>query len=234
MNEREAIDALLAEIQEGDQANEELETNGADEREASILQDEANAQNTQDTEQENKQDATQSAQAFSLEQLTQALAEALKQNEANKASTRTDTPQANEGEQRQAALLEQLGLGNLAQMQGQLNELMAGQAKAQEQARAQAVFNQNSASFEKEFPTIKLEELGKFAEANGFMQFLGEDYNGWKLVAKAMLNVATPKQEPDAITGNGGGGNEISAFERLKKGEDVSDIELGAELLKGV
>lgn len=229
MTENEAIESLVGELA-GEQANEAQGNQ------------EANA--TQDTgEQSAQTDTKESAGAkadegskFSPDAMAKAMVEAMKAAEVAKQAPND----ANQGGQpaipanvslEQQQMLEQLGL---SQMQAQINEIAAKQAEAQEQARRQAVFNQNITQFEKEFPTIKPEELGKFAEANGALDFLGENYNGWKLVAMAMINKAAPQSEPDAIVGNGGGKNEVSAFDRLKKGESVSDLEIGAELLKGL
>ena len=132
----------------------------------------------------------------------------------------------------QQAMLESMGLGDIGQIKEQLAQFQAAQAVAAEQARQQEIFNKNSAEFKKDFPTIKLEELGKFADENGFMPLLGENYDGWKAVAKAMINLAKVSGEPDPIIGSNRGAGGVSAFERVKKGENVSDIELGAEILK--
>lgn len=132
----------------------------------------------------------------------------------------------------QQAMLESMGLGDLGQIKEQLAQFQAAQAAAAEQARQQEIFNKNSAEFKKDFPTIKLEELGKFADENGFMPLLGENYDGWKAVAKTMISLAKVSGEPDPIIGSNRGAGGVSAFERVKKGENVSDIELGAEILK--
>ena len=132
----------------------------------------------------------------------------------------------------QQAMLESMGLGDIGQIKEQLAQFQAAQAAAAEQARQQEIFNKNSAEFKKDFPTIKLEELGKFADENGFLPLLGENYDGWKAVAKAMINLAKVSGEPDPIIGSNRGAGGVNAFERVKKGENVSDIELGAEILK--
>ena len=64
------------------------------------------------------------------------------------------------------------------------------------------------------------------------MPLLGENYDGWKAVAKAMISLAKVSGEPDPIIGSNRGAGGVNAFERVKKGENVSDIELGAEILK--
>lgn len=229
MTENEAIESLVGELA-GEQANE-----AQGNQEANATQG-AGEQAAQTDTKEGAGAKADGGANFSPDAMAKVMVEAMKAAEAAKQVPND----ANQGGQpaipanvslEQQQMLEQLGL---SQMQAQINEIAAKQAEAQEQARRQAVFNQNITQFEKEFPTIKPEELGKFAEANGALDFLGENYNGWKLVAMAMINKAAPQSEPDAIVGNGGGKNEVSAFDRLKKGESVSDLEIGAELLKGL
>ena len=163
-------------------------------------------------------------------------------NEAPVAQAPKETPKSEEATPKQSApavmtpeqqaMLESMGLGDIGQIKEQLAQCQAAQAAAAEQARQQEIFNKNSAEFKKDFPTIKLEELGKFADENGFMPLLGENYDGWKAVAKAMINLAKVSGEPDPIIGSNRGAGGVNAFERVKKGENVSDIELGAEILK--
>ena len=163
-------------------------------------------------------------------------------NEAPAAEAPKETPKSEEATPKQSApavmtpeqqaMLESMGLGDIGQIKEQLAQFQAAQAAAAEQARQQEIFNKNSAEFKKDFPTIKLEELGKFADENGFMPLLGENYDGWKAVAKAMIGLAKVSGEPDPIIGSNRGAGGVSAFERVKKGENVSDIELGAEILK--
>lgn len=167
------------------------------------------------------------AQETSEAPVAQAPKETLKSEEAmpKESAPAVMTPE-------QQAMLESMGLGDLGQIKEQLAQFQAAQAAAAEQARQQEIFNKNSAEFKKDFPTIKLEELGKFADENGFMPLLGENYDGWKAVAKAMINLAKVSGEPDPIIGSNRGAGGVNAFERVKKGENVSDIELGAEILK--
>ncbi|QCD44115.1 HIT family hydrolase [Campylobacter mucosalis] len=221
MTEQDAINALLGEFES--EANE----TSKEERETQAQQESAGEQEPTQTAMPNlsKDDiseamlsAMQKMRSTEQEQALNAQTQA--QNEAKNASQRE--------------ILEQMGLGELAGVSEQLKAMQEQMAQQQEEARRQNVFNQNITQFEKEFPTINPKEFGEFAKANGFDGYLGEDYNMWRLVANTMLQIATPKQKPDEIIGNGGGKNEISAFERLKNGEDVSDIEIGAELLKGL
>lgn len=169
----------------------------------------------------------QEAKGTSEAPVAEAPKEALKSEEATpkQSAPAVMTPE-------QQAMLESMGLGDIGQIKEQLAQFQAAQAAAAEQARQQEIFNKNSAEFKKDFPTIKLEELGKFADENGFMPLLGENYDGWKAVAKAMINLAKVSGEPDPIIGSNRGAGGVSAFERVKKGESVSDIELGAEILK--
>lgn len=154
----------------------------------------------------------------------------LKETPKSEATPKESTPAVMTPEQQ--AMLDSMGLGDIGQIREQLAQFQAAQAAAAEQARQQEIFNKNSAEFKKDFPTIKLEELGKFADENGFMPLLGENYDGWKAVAKAMINLAKVSGEPDPIVGGNRGAGTVSAFDRMEKGESVSDVELGAEILK--
>ena len=202
MTENEAIDALMGAFGNDEQAVEP--TSEA----VSEPQEQAAAQETSTTG-----------------QAIEASKEAPKSEATQKESASAVTPE-------QQTMLDSIGLGDIGQIREQLAQFQAVQAAAAEQARQQGIFNKNSAEFKKDFPTIKLEELGKFADENGFMPLLGENYDGWKAVAKAMINLAKVSGEPDPIIGSNRGTNEAGAFDRIKKGENVSDVELGAEILK--
>ena len=202
MTENEAIDALMGAFDNDEQAAEPTSEAVSEPRE---------------------QAATQETSA--TEQAIEAPKEAPKSEATQKESASAVTPE-------QQAMLDSIGLGDIGQIREQLAQFQAAQAAAAEQARQQGIFNKNSAEFKKDFPTIKLEELGKFADENGFMPLLGENYDGWKAVAKAMISLAKVSGEPDPIIGSNRGTNEAGAFDRIKKGENVSDVELGAEILK--
>lgn len=104
---------------------------------------------------------------------------------------------------------------------------MAEKMKAQEEL--EAIVN----TFKKEFPEVELKDMGEFAETNGLMDLLNsKDLNQWRVVAKAMRVVAKPVAKPDAITPTAQKGAETTVWDRMKKGEDVSDTEFGAALLK--
>ncbi|MBR8466184.1 HIT family hydrolase [Campylobacter sp. faydin G-140] len=221
MTEQDAINALLGEFES--EANEM----GKEEQETQVQQE-----NT------GEQEPTQTAMPnLSKDDISEAMLNAMqkmKSTEQEQALNAQAQAQSEAKNASQREILEQMGLGELAGMSEQLKAMQEQMAQQAEEARRQNVFNQNITQFEKEFPTINPKEFGEFAKANGFDGYLGEDYNMWRLVANTMLQIATPKQRTDEIIGNGGGKNEISAFERLKNGEDVSDIEIGAELLKSL
>ena len=202
MTENEAIDALMGAFDNDEQAAEPASEAVSEPREQAAAQETSAA-----------------------EQAIETPKEAPKSEATQKEIASTVTPE-------QQAMLDSIGLGDIGQIREQLAQFQAAQAAAAEQARQQGIFNKNSAEFKKDFPTIKLEELGKFADENGFMPLLGENYDGWKAVAKAMINLAKVSGEPDPIIGSNRGTNEAGAFDRIKKGENVSDVELGAEILK--
>ncbi|WP_169753549.1 HIT family hydrolase [Campylobacter mucosalis] len=221
MTEQDAINALLGEFES--EANE-----------TSKEEQETQAQQESAGEQEPTQTATPN---LSKDDISEAMLNAMQKMRSTEQEQALNAQTQAQDEAKRASereILEQMGLGELAGVSEQLKAMQEQMAQQAEEARRQNVFNQNITQFEKEFPTINPKEFGEFAKANGFDGYLGEDYNMWRLVANTMLQIATPKQKPDEIIGNGGGKNEISAFERLKNGEDVSDIEIGAELLKGL
>jgi len=87
--------------------------------------------------------------------------------------------------------------------------------------------------FKKEFPEIELKDMGKFAEENGMMDALNSrDLGMWGIVAKTMRMVSKPVDKPDAITPTAQKGAEVTVWDRMKKGESVSETEQGAALLK--
>ena len=213
MNENEAIQALIGEFeseQGANEAQEAQENTGAQgaEQEAQKVEANGTIPNNQD-------------------ELVSQIKQVMQSQSAPKAGEAQSKESVEQNE-----LLAKLGLGDLGAIKEQLNTLKEAYQAQQEEARQRAVFDKNAAEFEKEFPTIKLDEMGKWAEKNGFLQLLGENYDSWRLVAKAMINVGQARNEPDAITSSDNNGAKASVSQRLKNGEEVSDIEIGADLLR--
>jgi hypothetical protein len=163
---------------------------------------------------------------LSIEAIKQALSEAMAAKEQSQEPTQ---PQLDPEKQ---ALLESLGLGNLSELKAQMEQISQAQAAQVEEARRQAVFDKNLAEFKKDYPTIAPDDLAQFAKAHGISELLGENYVGWKAVAMGMINVAKSKDRPDEIISGSNASSALSAFDKAKKGENVSDVEYGAELLK--
>ena len=163
---------------------------------------------------------------LNIDAIKQALTEALAAKEQSAQETK---PQL---EPEKQALLDSLGLGNLDALKAQMDQITQAQAAQAEEARRQAVFDKNLAEFKKDYPTIRPDDLAEFAKAHGMSDLLGENYVGWKAVAMGMINVAKSKEKPDEILSGSNASSELSAFDRAKKGENVSDVEYGAELLK--
>ncbi|MBE2985350.1 HIT family hydrolase [Campylobacter sp. RM9344] len=226
MTEQEAILSLLGDVEGG----EEMADNTV-----AVPSEGAGEPNGAEAANNDGASANQSITAQSLQSM---IANAMAGIEAKKAEQAKAEQEAQVKTQAQAlspemqTLLEQLGLTDINQMREQLNALQQQQAQAQEMARRQEIFNKNLDTFNKDFPTIKAEELGEWAEKNGFLNLLGEDYNGWKAVAMAMINVAKPTSEPDPILGADKAGGELGVFDKLKNGEEVDDVEIGAQILK--
>ena len=213
MTEQEALNELTAIVNGNEQA--EPETNEAAEQPA----EEAKTEPVAEPEEPKKEE-------LNIDTIKQALTEALA---AKEQSTQGAKPQL---EPEKQALLDSLGLGNLDALKAQMDQITQAQAAQAEEARRQAVFDKNLAEFKKDYPTIRPDDLAEFAKAHGMSDLLGENYVGWKAVAMGMINVAKSKEKPDEILSGSNASSELSAFDRAKKGENVSDVEYGAELLK--
>lgn len=213
MTEQEALNELTAIVNGNEQA--EPETNEVAEQPA----EEAKTEPATVSEEPKKEE-------LNIDAIKQALTEALA---AKEQSTQGAKPQL---EPEKQALLDSLGLGNLDALKAQMDQISQAQAAQAEEARRQAVFDKNLAEFKKDYPTIRPDDLAEFAKAHGMSDLLGENYVGWKAVAMGMINVAKSKEKPDEIISGSNASSELSAFDRAKKGENVSDVEYGAELLK--
>lgn len=210
MTEQEALNELTAIVNGNEQV--EPETNEVAEQPA----EEAKTEPAAVSEEPKKEE-------LNIDAIKQALTEALA---AKEQSAQGAKPQL---EPEKQALLDSLGLGNLDALKAQMDQITQAQA---EEARRQAVFDKNLAEFKKDYPTIRPDDLAEFAKAHGMSDLLGENYVGWKAVAMGMINVAKSKEKPDEILSGSNASSELSAFDRAKKGENVSDVEYGAELLK--
>lgn len=213
MTEQEALNELTAIVNGNEQA--ETETNEVAEQPA----EEAKTEPAVVSDEPKKEE-------LNIDAIKQALTEALA---AKEQSTQGAKPQLDPEKQ---ALLDSLGLGNLDALKAQMDQITQAQAAQAEEARRQAVFDKNLAEFKKDYPTIRPDDLAEFAKAHGMSDLLGENYVGWKAVAMGMINVAKSKEKPDEILSGSNASSELSAFDRAKKGENVSDVEYGAELLK--
>lgn len=213
MTEQEALNELVGIVNGNEQA--EPETNEVAEQPA----EEAKTEPATAPEEPKKEE-------LNIDAIKQALTEALA---AKEQSAQEAKPQL---EPEKQALLDSLGLGNLDALKAQMDQITQAQAEEAEEARRQAVFDKNLAEFKKDYPTIRPDDLAEFAKAHGMSDLLGENYVGWKAVAMGMINVAKSKEKPDEILSGSNASSELSAFDRAKKGENVSDVEYGAELLK--
>lgn len=225
LTEEQAIEALLTELSDEPQA--EQASGAVQEQEPTAKESkEEPIKETEPTKEQSK-----------LDMILQSLQEMKGEPQANEPKQELEQePQID-----QKAIddeLSSLGLNNLAVQLKQQQAIIAAQKEAmatqQEQARREQVFSTNLAQLKKDFPTIDPDELGKFANEKELIGFLGEDYKGWKLVASHMISLAKPTSSPDPITSSNGKSAEASAFDKIKNGQSVSDIEFGAELLKSI
>lgn len=115
----------------------------------------------------------------------------------------------------------------IAQLQ---QELQAQQEYIEEQ-NAFVEFQKIWEDFSKTHPNVEQDELAKWAIENDLEPLLANK-EGWDTIYRALRLQASSKETPDFITPTSKSSGDINAFDRRKKGEDVSDIELGLELLK--
>lgn len=225
MTESEAIEALTNEIFEGE-SSEGAEPQNDPQNEP---QNEPQAK-----EGEQSAEPTNSELMAELRALREANAGANTANGAEANVTKEQPPIEFNLANKEA--LDELGLGEMAeQLQGGL-EFLEQQKKAlaeqQETARLTAVFEGNIKKFKEAFPTIKPDELYNFIKDNGYQDLLSEDYRSFELIGNAMINLAKNSNRADDITPSSGNSGKKSAFERLRDKEEVSDLEIGAELLE--
>ena len=117
---------------------------------------------------------------------------------------------------------EQLGITQLLEQQ-----------KAQEAERQRAEqFKAEEKNFKQLHPEVNLEDLAQWAQGNGYEKVLGLGAVGWSVIAKAMQAQSKPVSKPDPITPATSQGAEPSAFDRLQKGEKITPIEAGEDLLR--
>nr|DAS03325.1 MAG TPA: hypothetical protein [Caudoviricetes sp.] len=209
MTEQEALNELASMV-----SNEEVESQTSEA-----------TQETQEQPEEQVAEQEPKKEELNIEAIKQAMAEAL----AAKEQPQNAQPQLDPEKQ---ALLDSLGLGNLSELKAQMDQIAQAQAAQAEEARRQAVFDKNLAEFKKDYPTIRPDDLAQFAKTHGISELLGENYAGWKAVAMGMISVAKSKDRPDEIISGSNASSALSAFDKAKKGENVSDVEYGAELLK--
>lgn len=81
--------------------------------------------------------------------------------------------------------------------------------------------------------TIVMEELKRIGQNNPQLAAQFDNPVGWDLIYQAKVGQAVPTATPDPIipTGNQTSTPSETAFERAKKGHEVSQIDLGKELL---
>jgi len=112
-------------------------------------------------------------------------------------------------------------------------EAMAAAKQLAEQNKMRAAFEATEREFKKEFPDVDMKEMGEWAQEVGMIDDLNSgDINRWRVVAGLMKRIAQPKSSPDPITPSATKGTETSVWDKTKKGEDVSMVDLGEAILQ--
>jgi hypothetical protein len=120
-----------------------------------------------------------------------------------------------------------LGMNNLAQT-SQIEELKAQLAEMQ----GREIFKEEWHKIESEFQGLTKEELGAYAKSKGLEAALNNPAS-WKTIASMMKAEAAPKPAEPQVVSTAGTQVKEDTAEKIKKGETVSDIELGEYLLNG-
>ena len=119
-----------------------------------------------------------------------------------------------------------------AQEQLGITKLLEQQQKQEAELQRAMQYQAEEKNFKQLHPEVDLEELASWAQGNGYEKVLGLGAVGWSVIAKAMEAQAKPIAKPDPITPATSQGAESSAFDRLQKGEKVTPIEAGEDLLR--
>ncbi|ULO00170.1 hypothetical protein [Campylobacter molothri] len=133
-----------------------------------------------------------------------------------------------EQERQRIEYLKELGLDGIDDKLKKLEELEQKQKEKEEKEALIAKYTQVENELRKSYPDIDLKSMGELASklsglANG-------DLESWKTLLNLVNKTSNIKKADDLI----GGGNNIKTSdfdEKIKKGEEVSPIDLGKELM---
>lgn len=216
MTEQEAIQSLADELIRED----EVSTQEIQETPDQIEQQE----NQNVITQQNLQDAINNALA--QKQVSQTQEQDSQSNNVNSELG------VNEFSEEQLKTLNSLGLGGINELIRAVKDIQKQNEEVKAEKQRRESFAVEIEKFKETYPTIKPDEIAKWANERGFDALLSQGFDGWSAIAKEMIKQAKNTQIPDEIIGTNKLGNELGAFEKIKKGEEVSDIEIGTDLLK--
>lgn len=142
-------------------------------------------------------------------------------------------PPMSEEEAALQELKERMGLTQIEEQNRMLKEKLEQYEQMQMQAQLKSEIDAFKAGKPENAEQIVMEELNRLAQTNPAMAAQFDNPTGWDYIYRAKMAEAAPKTQPDPIigTGNSNAAPQKSAFERAAKGEEVSQIELGMDIL---
>lgn len=202
-----------------------------------IREDEVSTQEIQETPDQVEQQENQNV--ITQQNLQDAINNALAQKQVSQTQEQDSQSNnvnselgVNEFSEEQLKTLNSLGLGGINELIRAVKDIQKQNEEAKAEKQRRESFAVEIEKFKETYPTIKPDEIAKWANERGFDALLSQGFDGWSAIAKEMIKQAKNTQIPDEIIGTNKLGNELGAFEKIKKGEEVSDIEIGTDLLK--
>jgi|GEM_PF-4030564 len=150
--------------------------------------------------------------------------------------TAQNTPALTEEEAALMELKQRLGLDGIENE----NKALRDQLEQINQARQAERMANDVRSFKEGKPDnaeqIVMDELNRLAQTNPGLAAQFDNPEGWNYIYQAKAAASQPAHKPDPILNTGGGqpAPEQSAFDRMKKGESVSRVDLGMDILKSI
>ncbi|WP_052768361.1 hypothetical protein [Campylobacter lari] len=205
MNENDALNELLNSLND----NEETTQNKEEEQE--VEQVEQDEQNNQDLSKLLKE------QANEIKTLKESLALLNNKNKPSKE------------EEERKEYLKQLGLGGIDERLKKLDELEAKAKQKDEEESLRAKYMEVERTIRKEYPNADLKTMGELANKLGGLA--SGDLQSWRTLLAMVYKKDISKKADESLPRSNYAGGESDFNSKIKKGDDISNIDLGKELL---
>lgn len=202
MNENDALNELLNSLND----NEETTQNKEEEQEV-----EQDKQNNQDLSKLLKE------QANEIKTLKESLALLNNKNKPSKE------------EEERKEYLKQLGLDGIDERLKKLDELEAKAKQKDEEESLRAKYMEIERTIRKEYPNADLKTMGELANKLGGLA--SGDLQSWRTLLAMVYKKDIGKKADESLPRSNYAGGESDFNSKIKKGDDISNIDLGKELL---